>query len=88
MSAAKEPLAISGEISGDVEGYGITCQPAQPHHATPLYAIAFSEEDARRIVACVSALQNRSTEELEKAAKFVVYDIATADLCFCEDLEK
>lgn len=61
---AKEPLYVGEETSGDVDGFAIHCQKAAPHHFVPLYAIAFSEEDAIRIVACVNACAGIDNETL------------------------
>ena len=62
---AKEPLGLHGPVKGFVEGYGVTCQATHPHQLTPIYAIAFSADDARRISACVNACAGLTTESLE-----------------------
>ena len=66
MSHTKEPLSIGPEVrSVDIPGFAINCQKSAPHQLDPLYAIAFSEEYARRIVACVNACAGIKTEDLE-----------------------
>lgn len=65
----KEPLSIFGSVAGGFDGIGIQCHPAQPHHLIPLYAVAFTEEDANRIVACVNACAGIPNDVLESGTR-------------------
>jgi hypothetical protein len=74
----KEPWAIFGAFNHIM---GIEYEEAQrrgvPHAQ---WTHNCSEEDARRIVACVNALQGVPTDWLEKAADLGINDVTTGNL--------